>query len=47
MVGIGELLNSRRDQLLGSKDAFFEAVAMIQLAPEQVKCRPDWTFTLS
>jgi hypothetical protein len=40
VVGIEELLSSRSDQLLGSKDTFCEAVAMIQLAPEQVKGGP-------
>jgi hypothetical protein len=41
VVGIEELLSSRSDQLLGSNDTFFEAVAMIQLAPEKAKCGPD------
>jgi len=47
VVGIEELLSSRRDQLLGSKDTFCDAVAMIQPSPKQVKGRPDWSFTFS
>jgi hypothetical protein len=47
VVGIAELLSSRRYQLLGSKDTFCDAVAMIQLSPEEVKGRPDWNFTFS
>jgi len=42
VVGIEELLSSRSHQILGSKDTFCEAVAMIRLALEQVKSGPDW-----